>query len=137
VRTPCPRPRAPLPLLATFACALVLLAAPRGAAAAEYEYAKRGHAIAERLCARCHAVERTGESPHKDAPPFRTLAAKWPLEDLEEALAEGIVTGHPDMPPFAFEPDDIAALIDHLHDISESRAETGEQGGDPKTKPAP
>ena len=94
-----------------------------GAGAAEYEYAKRGQAIAERLCAQCHAVGKTGESPHKDAPPFRTFAAKWPLEDLEEALAEGIVTGHPDMPPFAFEPDDIAALIDHLHEIAETPAE--------------
>lgn len=94
------------------------------AGAAEYEYAKRGQAIAERLCAQCHAVGKTGKSPHKDAPPFRTFAAKWPLEDLEESLAEGIVTGHPDMPPFAFEPDDIAALIDHLHDVAEAPVKT-------------
>jgi hypothetical protein len=33
------------------------------------------------------------------------LEARYPLEALEEALAEGIVTGHPDMPQFALEPD--------------------------------
>jgi len=102
----------------------ILCLAPIGAGAAEYEYAQRGQAIAQRLCAKCHAVEKTGTSPHKDAPPFRTFASKWPLESLEEALAEGIVTGHPDMPAFAFGPQDIASLIDHLHDIAEAPAET-------------
>lgn len=104
-------------------CALLFALAPGmtsiPASAAEYEYAARGRAIAEQHCASCHAVGETGESPHKDAPPFRTFASRWPLENLEESLAEGIVTGHPDMPPFAFETDDISALMDHLHDIAE------------------
>ncbi len=100
------------------ACGLWL--APSAVWAAEYEYANRGHAIAQRMCAKCHSVEKTGESPHADAPPFRTFASKWPLESLEEALAEGIVTGHPDMPPFAFEPSDIAGLIDHLNEIADT-----------------
>jgi mono/diheme cytochrome c family protein len=33
---------------------------------------------------------------------------------LEEALAEGIVTGHNDMPEFAFEPGDVTAIITYL-----------------------
>lgn len=61
---------------------------------------KKGRALAERLCARCHAVGQTGDSPNKDAPPFRSFSKKWPLENLEEALAEGIVVGHEDMPEF-------------------------------------
>jgi len=52
-----------------------------------------------------HAVGADGESPVPEAPPFRMLEARYPLEALEEALAEGIVTGHPDMPQFALEPD--------------------------------
>lgn len=77
-----------------------------------------GLKLSEQLCARCHAVSNEVESPHKDAPPFRTFAAKWPLENLEESLAEGIVTGHPDMPAFVFEPKDIDALIEHLHSLA-------------------
>jgi cytochrome c len=38
------------------------------------------------------------------APPFRTLHERYPVEDLVEPLAEGIVTGHPTMPEFRFDP---------------------------------
>jgi len=88
-----------------------------GLKAAERDIAEKGHALAEQYCAKCHAVADEATSPHKDAPPFRTFASKWPLENLEEALAEGIVTGHPDMPAFVFEPEDIDALIEYLHSL--------------------
>ena len=77
-----------------------------------------GRALAEKNCARCHAVGRSDPSPLAIAPPMRDFARKWPLEWLEEALAEGIVTGHPDMPVFQFEPEDIAALLTFLDEIS-------------------
>jgi hypothetical protein len=32
------------------------------------------------------------------APPFRTLHERYPVENLEEPLAEGIISGHPSMP---------------------------------------
>jgi mono/diheme cytochrome c family protein len=41
----------------------------------------------------------------------------WPLESLDEALAEGITVGHPDMPEFVLEPDEIAALIAYLESL--------------------
>ncbi|MDN3719728.1 hypothetical protein QW131_12490 [Roseibium salinum] len=47
----------------------------------------------------------------KEPPAFRDLSGLYPLESLEEALAEGIVTGHDNMPEFAFEPDDINAFF--------------------------
>lgn len=84
------------------------------------DLAAEGQAIAEQLCARCHAVGKSDVSKLPIAPPFRTFAAKWPVESLEEALAEGIITGHPGMPVFQFEPDQIAALIEHLHAIAET-----------------
>ena len=49
-------------------------------------------------CARCHAIDKVSPSPLKVAPPFRTLHTRYPIENLEEALAEGIVTSHPTMP---------------------------------------
>jgi mono/diheme cytochrome c family protein len=74
----------------------------------------RGEALVEANCARCHAVGRSDESHHPDAPPFRTLSQRYPLQDLEEALAEGISTGHPDMPEFIFEPDQIEAILAYI-----------------------
>ena len=41
------------------------------------------------------------------------------MELLEEALAEGILTGHPDMPEFAFPPEDIGAIIAYLRAVQE------------------
>ena len=106
-------------ILRTLAAALLLSATGVGPLAAdERERSEAGRALAERHCARCHSVGERGDSPHKDAPPFRNFAKMWPLENLEEALAEGIVTGHPDMPAFVFEPDEIDALIEHLHDLA-------------------
>lgn len=78
-----------------------------------------GKALAERICARCHAIGTEGESTHPDAPPFRTLHERYPVETLEEALTEGIVTGHPDMPEVSFEPDDAEAVIDYMISIQE------------------
>jgi mono/diheme cytochrome c family protein len=79
---------------------------------------RKGEAFVEERCARCHAVGREGESPLPIAPPLRTLASKYPLEALEESLAEGIVTGHPDMPEFQLAPGQIADLIAWLDEIS-------------------
>lgn len=75
-----------------------------------------GHMIVEENCSKCHAVENTGDSPNPKAPPFRTFKSKWPLENLEEALAEGIVVGHEgaEMPEFVFEPDQISDIIAYM-----------------------
>ena len=85
----------------------------------EKNLAAEGRVLAQKHCARCHAVDRDDQSTLPVAPPLRSFASKWPLESLEEALAEGIVTGHPDMPVFQFKPPQIAALIDYLHEISD------------------
>lgn len=75
---------------------------------------QRGKAYARANCARCHAIDRRSESPLKIAPPFRTLHRRYPIDSLEEALAEGIYTGHADMPAFELEPDQIHDLLSYL-----------------------
>ena len=57
---------------------------------------------------------RFGESPLRIAPPFRTLHERYPIDDLAEALAEGIVTGHPTMPEFRLDPAQINDVIAYL-----------------------
>jgi len=48
------------------------------------------------------------------APPFRHLSDNYPVASLQEGLAEGLVTAHPGMPQFAFEPEEIRDLIAYL-----------------------
>ncbi len=76
--------------------------------------ADQGKRLALTYCARCHAIDKVSQSPLKIAPPFRTLHERYPVETLEEALAEGIVTGHPAMPEFRFEGDQIGDFIAFL-----------------------
>ncbi|TPL43241.1 cytochrome c [Mesorhizobium sp. B2-4-6] len=76
-----------------------------------------GRRLVEANCARCHATGSTGESAHPDAPPFRTLHLRYPIEDLEEALAEGISTGHPDMPEFVADPQQIGAIVAYIRTL--------------------
>jgi len=45
---------------------------------------------------------------------FRELHKRYPVEDLAESLAEGIVTGHPTMPEFRFDPAQIGDVIAYL-----------------------
>lgn len=94
----------------------MLIAAPRDAAAQDL---KRGEELLARNCGSCHAVRRTGESPSSLAPPFRTLGRRYPIESLEEALGEGIMIGHPDMPEFKFDAGDVGAIIAYLKSIQQ------------------
>ena len=79
--------------------------------------AQRGRVLVHVDCARCHSVDKIGQSPLKIAPPFRTLHLHYPVEDLEESLAEGIVTGHPTMPEFRFDPGQVADVIAYLKSL--------------------
>lgn len=76
-----------------------------------------GKALAETHCAACHAVGPEGDSPRKGAPRFRELSQRFPIDNLEEALAEGIMTGHPDMPEFELSPEEIGGLLAYLESI--------------------
>jgi cytochrome c len=78
---------------------------------------QRGQTFAQTNCSQCHAIGRVGDSPMPEAPPFRTLHTRYPIEDLVEAFAEGITTGHPSMPQFQLDPAQINDLIAYLNSI--------------------
>ncbi|MCA8905701.1 MAG: cytochrome c [Hyphomonas sp.] len=78
---------------------------------------KVGRLIAETRCSKCHATGTSGDSPHPEAKPFRFLSENYPIRDLEEPLAEGIVVGHPDMPVFTLSPYEIDSLLTYLQSI--------------------
>jgi cytochrome c len=79
--------------------------------------AQRGLVIVRTNCSRCHAIGKIGDSPLPIAPPFRTLHERYPVDDLQEPLAEGIVTGHPTMPEFRFDPGQVGDIIAYLKSL--------------------
>lgn len=85
-----------------------------GGARTSEDPAAQGMDLLRANCARCHAIDAASLSPEPKAPPFRDVVRKYDPGALEEALAEGIVTGHNNMPEFAFEPDQVTAIIAYL-----------------------
>ncbi len=78
---------------------------------------RQGHALAERMCASCHAIDMTGSSPHAGAPPFRELSRRIDLDRFSNQLREGLMSGHPDMPTFRFSREDAGAMVAYLRSI--------------------
>lgn len=87
-------------------------------AAAQPSSDTRGRDLLERLCSNCHGVGANDKSRHSSAPPFRQLMKRYKAEVLAEALAEGLSTGHPDMPEFTFQPEQIRLIIEYLDRLS-------------------
>jgi len=77
----------------------------------------QGLTLAITYCAECHAIGATGDSPFPPAPHFRDLHLRYDVALLAEALVEGIVTAHPDMPEFEFDPDQADAIINYLKSL--------------------
>ena len=97
-------------IVLALASALITLTAAAAASPQE----QRGKTFALNNCAKCHSIDRVSPSPLKIAPPFRTLHKRYPIETLSEALAEGISTGHPTMPAFQLDPDQIGDFLAYL-----------------------
>lgn len=103
-----------------FGLALLLACAFTTTGHAVEDGQRRGKALLQTLCARCHAVGKTGRSPHADAPPFRRFGDdKLYDNDFAERLQEGLSTIHPDMPTFHFSRDDAQSAVNYLRSIQE------------------
>src|SRR3712207_4612659 len=96
----------------------VLLCLGAQSALAQQGRVRRGQAFAQTNCSGCHAIGRVGDSPLAIAPSFRDLHKRYPVEDLAEAFAEGITTGHPTMPEFVLDPAQINDLIAYLRSLA-------------------
>ena|SRR5579864_1665391 len=81
----------------------------------------RGLALVTRNCSMCHAVGAIGDSPNPQAPHFRDLHQRYPVDNLAEALAEGILVGHPQMPEFRFTAEEVSDIIAYLKSIQTSQ----------------
>jgi cytochrome c len=77
-----------------------------------------GNDLLRQHCASCHAIGTSDYSRHAKAPAFRNVLRRYKAEALAEALAEGLMTGHPDMPIFRFEPHEVGSIIQYLEQLS-------------------
>ncbi|MGJ5179522.1 c-type cytochrome [Bradyrhizobium oligotrophicum] len=110
--------RAGLRLVLGLVPGLVLLCALGAPSHALDSEQKRGKALLQRLCSRCHAIGLTGASRHPDAPPFRTFGdSKLYDDDFSQRLQTGLSTIHKDMPSFRFDRAEAEAAVNYLKTI--------------------
>lgn len=81
--------------------------------------AQRGLVFLRANCSHCHSIDKVSKSPLPMAPPFRTLHERYPIESLQESLAEGIITGHPSMPEFQLDPGQVNDVIAYLKSLEQ------------------
>jgi mono/diheme cytochrome c family protein len=80
---------------------------------------KKGRTLVQANCLRCHNIEKAGESPFSPAPPFRVISKMYKPSDIEEALVEGIVVGHPAMPEFELTGAQAAAVAAFIESLGQ------------------
>ena len=78
-----------------------------------------GKAFAQANCSHCHSIDKVTPSTLAIAPPFRILHERYPVESLEEALGEGITTGHANMPEFRLDPGQVGDFISFLKSLEQ------------------
>ncbi|MBN1828569.1 MAG: cytochrome c [Deltaproteobacteria bacterium] len=70
--------------------------------ATQTEAVADGRSLLKTHCARCHSIEATGDSPLPKAPPLRSVYLKYPIDQWESGLAEGMGSKHREMPQIQF-----------------------------------
>jgi len=82
--------------------------------------ARAGYQVASDLCAGCHSIERTGDSPNPAAIPLRRVLAGYPPGWLATDLHNGRAIRFQKMPVFHFGEGHEYDLIAYLLDIQET-----------------
>jgi cytochrome c len=112
-------------ILAVISSLLAINAVAAGAAAQqrpnERGDAVNGLKIAESHCSSCHAIGNAGKGRNPQAPPFREFSRHYPVTALDEAFAEGILVGHPEMPEFQLSPQQNRDLVEYIRRIQVRR----------------
>ena len=111
-----------------FSWIAVLAACCLSPASAAAQNVSAGKVIAETFCARCHGIKPGQKSKHRLAPEFSVIANRYSVWGLQEALAEGIIVGHADMPQYTFSPTEIDNLLAYMDTFTRN-------AGAPKTEP--
>lgn len=96
---------------------LVCLSATANAATPS-QLRHRGKALLQEKCGRCHAIGPVGSSPLAQAPPMRTIYARFAPRELQAELREGMVSRHRAMPQIDFSDEDVDAILAYLYALA-------------------
>ena len=110
-------------MVSRFACQLLIAGLLPGLsatanAATSSQLRSKGKALLEEKCSRCHAIGAVGESPLKEAPPMRTIYARFAPRELQAELREGMVSRHRAMPQIDFSDEDTDAILAYLYALA-------------------
>ena len=87
---------------------------------ARAEEQRNGKEMLQKLCARCHAVGKTGASPNRQAPPFRSFSeTKLYDNDFLQRLQHGYGSIHRFMPTFRFNREDAEEVVNYMKSMQE------------------
>lgn len=104
---------------ATFICfALLAIRCDYAQAGDTTEAAAEGMSLLKTHCARCHSIEAIGDSPLPQAPPLRSVYLKYPIDQWESGLAEGMGSKHREMPQIQFSTEEVSAILDYLGTVA-------------------
>jgi mono/diheme cytochrome c family protein len=98
--------------------ALLVCSSATANAATSSQLRSKGKALLEEKCGRCHAIGAVGESPLKEAPPMRTIYARFAPRELQAELREGMVSRHRAMPQIDFSDEDTDAILAYLYALA-------------------
>jgi tetratricopeptide (TPR) repeat protein len=79
---------------------------------------QKGQQLAERNCAWCHAVGKTGDSPNPRAPRWRELYQRHPIQALREPLTRAIARPHDEMPRFQLSDDETDTIVAYINSLN-------------------
>ena len=106
------------PALTGAAQALKRLGQPADVTAQSERLIAHGRELAQKNCAWCHAVGKTGESPNPRAPRWRDIAGRHPILALREPLSRGIARPHDEMPKFELSDAEVDTIIAYINSLS-------------------
>jgi mono/diheme cytochrome c family protein len=87
---------------------------------ARVEEQRQGKEMLQKLCSRCHSIGKTGASPNKLAPPFRSFSeTKLYDSDFMQRLQQGLTSIHPFMPTFRFNRENAEEALRYMRSIQE------------------
>ena len=96
-----------------WATVTALMIASGHSAAQEVGSVGRGIALAQQVCARCHAVQRQqAQSPNESAPSFQEIASTPGMTAI--ALSAALSTSHRTMPNIVLELDERIDIIAYI-----------------------
>ncbi len=78
-----------------------------------------GRVVAQKYCARCHAIGPRGASRNPKSPPFRTIVARRRGGHLPgDLFIDGTIVRHPGMPQFELRTFEVDGLIAYIRRIA-------------------